>query len=123
MSPLANDVRFSIAGKTGQYASQYRHALHTVITCWPRASAAAFASPRRDSPEPWRRPSGASMSSGLRPRDPAEHRADRHADARHVTLPEDVAGHDLAGGHDVLRRLSVLHQHARPVVDFESQIG
>ena len=55
--------------------------------------------------------------------DPAEHRADRHADAGDVALAKNVARHDFAGGEHIGRRLSVVHDHARALVDFQPEVG
>src|ERR1700687_51909 len=49
--------------------------------------------------------------------------ADRHADAGDVSLTEDVARHDLAGGKDVGRRLGVLKDYSGVLLDPYSEVG
>src|SRR3954465_14280096 len=105
MSPFAKEVRFSIAWNTGQYASQYRHALQTVIS-----RCASFSV------------SGDSTSAGLRPGNAPEYRADRHAHARDISLSEDVAGHDFAGCINIRRRHAVIHDDASVLVHFQAEI-
>src|SRR5579883_2543730 len=56
-------------------------------------------------------------TSGLLPGDPPEHAADGHPDARQISLPENVAGHDLAGDEDPLHPA-----HRRPLIHPHSQI-
>src|SRR6185437_12659876 len=70
-----------------------------------------------------RLPSGADMARGLLARDAPERGADRHADPGEIALAEDVAGHDLARGPDVLGEPAVLHAHAGLVVDADAEVG
>src|SRR5687767_423666 len=95
-----------MAGNTGQYCSQYRQALHTVITC-----------------SPWESSLSESMPRGLLASDPAENRPYRHADPGDIALAQNVPRHDLPGGANVLREPAVLHDHARTLVRLESQVG
>src|SRR5713226_9297703 len=55
--------------------------------------------------------------------DPSEHAADGHAHSGRVAFAQHIAGHDLAGGEHVGRRLAVLHQHARLLVHAGAEIG
>src|SRR4051794_17406286 len=75
------------------------------MTCWP-----------------WRTRSSGSIRR-LFTRDLSEDRANRHADTSDVALPEHVAGHDLAGGEDVLRRFSPGHQYACALVHLQTEIS
>src|SRR6202045_2384291 len=63
------------------------------------------------------------MNGGLPARDPAEQGSDGYAEVGQVALAEDVAGHDLAGGPQVLDRAAVLHQHPGALVDADAQVG
>src|SRR5262245_7402112 len=69
------------------------------------------------------RASAAHMRPGLGARDPAEHAADRHPDAREIAFAQHVPCHDLAGRVDVLGLGSVPHQYLRSLVYRYAEVG
>src|ERR1700721_1821915 len=95
-----------MAWNTGQYPSQYRHALQTVITRWPS-----------------RIRSAGNMRGRLLTGDPTEYRSDCHPDASDIALAENVSCHDLSGREDVHGGLTARHEHASALVHRHSQIG
>src|SRR2546427_10050729 len=92
MSASLNVRRRSMAGKTAQKPSQYRHALQITIR---------------------RSPSAIRLSSGgtgrLPSRDLSEHRSDRHAKPGEIALADNVARHDFSGREDIRGRTESLH--------------
>src|SRR5687767_13038216 len=130
-SALPKAMRCSIAGNTGQYCSQYRQALQTVITRSPSATS-------RLKPAPTFGEIGvgavvgagfsrlgdlSTMTRGGLPGNASEYGADRHANSGNVSLPQDVPRHDLAGGVDVGSGRAVGHHDARGLIDSEPQVG
>src|SRR2546428_8143757 len=75
------------------------------MTCWPSVT----------------RSSGA-MRRGLPPGDPPEDRADRHPDATHVSVAENVTSHDFAGREDIRRRPPTGHHDTRALVHLQSEV-
>src|SRR5262249_45983278 len=131
-SPGEKLRRCSIAWNTGQYASQYRHALQTVIS-WrdlrvallmgPTSAMLALALGQRagSNGEADDRAGRLQKPRRLDSSDLAEDRADRHPHAGHIALSEDVSGHDFAGREHVLGK-PPLHDDARVVVHGDTEV-
>src|SRR5258706_882376 len=66
---------------------------------------------------------GVDMARCLLSGDASESGADRHADTGEIALAEDVAGHDFAGGENVVRRLVVVHDDLGALVDSDAEVG
>src|SRR5215471_21757609 len=62
------------------------------------------------------------VAGRARPGESAEDRADRHAEPGEVSLAQDAASHNLAGGVDILERRPIPAQHASGPVHRHAQV-
>src|ERR1700686_3695343 len=69
------------------------------------------------------RGSSTATTSRLPPSQPSEDCTDHHPEPAKIAFPQNVPGHDLAGGKDVACRTPVAHQYSGLRIHLDAQVS